>query len=609
LDSKELSPREFLYFPKIEWQGNTPVNLNLASLLGYYLAEGSLIKCKTGKKYQWKNKRGIVCKLNGNDYNLYGVQFTLNLDEQDTLASDIVAKAKILLGDTTDISVKPQFFGKRKWLNVSINYPQFAVDMLRLGGQGSKTKELSSEAWSWNLDAIKEVVSSYALGDGHLEESGQQYVFSISRSLISQISTILFSLGVWNAHLYQDWQGKKITEKRKKNRYHRLYWDFRRYPQVLDKMRDRLRPHVLAIVELVGECVQETDYWDDGFLRCLHEIEHVPAPSYFHDISVDEDESFIANRIVVHNCKAVFERILPAVQNNIQNIVRKREVELNKKRLEEAPPTGKEKKLRERQEEMRKKKEIEKIVKIKDPDKQKQMIDELLKEEEGEPGKPREAPALPPLAAPPMSKPPELTPAPEPPKMKVVKRDEKATEPQTPAPSPAPYQQPSMEDLIHQEEVKLQQKEQKHAPKQVWNGKKWVWLTEDQIENLHRRRKRTSLEKELLGSITATGLNWGDIAPPRKRFGPEKAWDGEKWIVPTDDMKFVVEEGGSGGRILTDPMTYQECSDWVRQHPEAGIVNGNFLNLAIVKATPENTSWEPELSYADQELMKGMRIK
>ena len=74
-------------------------------------------------------------------------------------------------------------------------------------------------------------------------------------------------------------------------------------------------------------------------------------------------------------------------------------------------------------------------------------------------------------------------------------------------------------------------------------------------------------------------------------------------------MKFVVEEGGSSGRILTEPMTSGECSEWIGKHPEAGIVNGNFLNRAIVKATPENSSWEPDLTYSDQELMKGMHIK
>ncbi len=311
------------------------------------------------------------------------------------------------------------------------------------------------------------------------------------------------------------------------------------------------------------------------------------------------------NFVICKHCKAVFERILPAVQNNIQTIVRKREVELNKKRLEEAPKTEKEKKLQKRQEEMRKKKEIEKIVRVKDPEKQKRLIDELLSEE-GEPG---EVSALPPLAAPPKPKAPAPpaapTPLPPAPKKKTVKRDEKATEPLAPKPAPTP-QQPSMDDLIRQEEVKLQRNKQREPRKQVWNGKEWVWLTEDAIEKLHR--KRTSLEKDFL-DLTAANLNWGDIAPPRKRFGPEKIWDGEQWIVPTDDMKFVVEEGGSGGRILTDPMTYQGCSDWLAQHPEAGIVNGNFLNRAIVKATPENSSWEPDLTYSDQELMKGMHIK
>jgi hypothetical protein len=304
------------------------------------------------------------------------------------------------------------------------------------------------------------------------------------------------------------------------------------------------------------------------------------------------------NFVICKHCKAVFERILPAVQNNIQNIVRKREVELNKKRLEEAPVSEKEKKLKKRQEEMRRKKEIEKIVKTKDPEKQKKLIDDLLKEEEegrlGEPGKPEAPPALPPLAGPPAPEKPAPLPAPPPPKKQVVRRDEKATEPTAPVPAPGPRQQPSMDDLIHQEEVKLRQRKQKSPRKQVWNGKEWVWLTEDALEKL-LHKKRTSLEKEFLGSITSA-------------YG-ERIWDGEQWVVPTDDMKFVVEEGGEGGRILTDPMTYDECSRWVRQHPEAGIVNGRFVNIEIVKATPQNTSWEPDLSYFDQELMKGMHIK
>jgi len=64
------------------------------------------------------------------------------------------------------------------------------------------------------------------------------------------------------------------------------------------------------------------------------------------------------------------------------------------------------------------------------------------------------------------------------------------------------------------------------------------------------RRKRTSLERELLGSITAAGLNWDDIAPPRSpsaRSGSaQKRFLTGEVGSPTEDMKFVVEEGGSG---------------------------------------------------------------
>ena len=270
-----LTAHDYLYFPKLEWQGVEEVDHNLASLLGYYLAEGNVIKRGVGRKYQWKRKKGLVHEIEGRDYNIYGVQFTLNVDERRTLASDIEEKAKTLLGQHVDVIIHQTFKGK-KWLTVTVNHPAFAVDMLRLGGQSSKKKLISSEVWNWSLPCIKEVLASYALGDGHFDKVGQQYVYSISRSLISQISTILFAVGVWHGHLYQDWQKNGIQ--RKKNRYHRLYWDYRQYPQVLELMKSRLRSHVLQKVTAIAPSSESLDYWGDGFIRCLHSMDKVPAP-------------------------------------------------------------------------------------------------------------------------------------------------------------------------------------------------------------------------------------------------------------------------------------------------------------------------------------------
>src|SRR5271157_265046 len=64
-----LTKHDYLYFPRFEWAGKEKADQNLASLLGYYLAEGSIIQGTQGK--------------------IYGVCFTLNVNERHTLAHDI----------------------------------------------------------------------------------------------------------------------------------------------------------------------------------------------------------------------------------------------------------------------------------------------------------------------------------------------------------------------------------------------------------------------------------------------------------------------------------------------------------------------------------------
>ena len=142
----------------------------------------------------------------------------------------------------------------------------------------------------------------------------------------------------------------------------------------------------------------------------------------FYDLTVDEDESFIANRVLVHNCPAFLwygaqwnlhrrdgllgqprpklvaptkrldlranyilckhlhtslERVLPSVQHNITNILREREVRKNKNKEEQIPL-----RLKEKQDEMKRKKELEKIHKIKDKDTREEALKVFEKEEE-----------------------------------------------------------------------------------------------------------------------------------------------------------------------------------------------------------------------------------
>jgi hypothetical protein len=82
------------------------------------------------------------------------------------------------------------------------------------------------------------------------------------------------------------------------------------------------------------------------------------------------------NFVICKHIHAVFERILPSVQNNILSILREREVRRKKELTKETPA-----RLKERQDEMKRKKKLEKIRKIKDKKVQKKMLDALEAEE------------------------------------------------------------------------------------------------------------------------------------------------------------------------------------------------------------------------------------
>lgn len=420
----ELAQRECLYFPRVEWKGTTVVDSNFASLLGYYLAEGDLIRhprkpAKNNRKQPSLRGVSIPLMIEGEDWLVTGIRFTLNQNETDTLAADIVEKATKLLGSSVRIEVKPKQYKTRKWLVVTIKSPQLAVDFFRLVGFRSGNKRFSSEVINWAPISLMELISSYALGNGYFND-GDQSVFSTSRDLITQVSTFLFSQGVWNNYTYQ---------RNKKSVSHKLNWDYRQFPLLWNVMKSRMRlddrERTQARIDQKFSYGDNTNFiWEDGYIRALRSLKQIKAPKVFFDLEVEDDHSFIANGIVVHNCpaflyygaqwnlhqrdgllgtprpklvaptqrldlrgnfvickhcKTVLERILPSVQHNIINIIREMEVRKNKEQLkrEETPD-----RLKKRQDEMKKRQEIKKIRKLKNKEIQKKLLDDLRRQDE-----------------------------------------------------------------------------------------------------------------------------------------------------------------------------------------------------------------------------------
>jgi len=178
------------------------------------------------------------------------------------------------------------------------------------------------------------------------------------------------------------------------------------------------------------------------------------------------------NFVICKHVKAVFERILPSVQYNITKVVREREVKRTRERVEkEERPTDREKRLRREQMEMRMRKDINTILKTKDPEERERLVKELVDKEkkrlyrqvETERGKgPGKPPAGPPKPGPTSPRQPPRPPE----KKKVVKRDEPAVSPpKEPATKPAPRQEPALEDLVREEERKLRARKPREKPR------------------------------------------------------------------------------------------------------------------------------------------------
>src|SRR5271154_50236 len=116
-------------------------------------------------------------------------------------------------------------------------------------------------------------------------------------------------------------------------------------------------------------------YW--GAQWNLHQRDGLLGPARPQLQAPKERLDLRGNYVICKHIHAVFERILPSVQHNIVNILRKREVEKNKDKVRQTPE-----RLQKLQDQVRKKRQLEKIRKTKNEKIKEKLMDALRKEEE-----------------------------------------------------------------------------------------------------------------------------------------------------------------------------------------------------------------------------------
>jgi hypothetical protein len=190
-------------------------------------------------------------------------------------------------------------------------------------------------------------------------------------------------------------------------------------------------------------------YW--GAQWNLHQRDGLLGPSRPKLQAPTERLDLRGNYVICKHIHAVFERILPSVQHNIVNILRKREVEKNKDKMRQTPE-----RLQKLQDQVKKKQQLEKIRKTKNDKIKQKLLDALHKEEEARMVHEKDLDNQVPEAG-------------------SVKRDEPATqvhehEEEAPAPEPIPQPVPENQeeadiaDLTDDEEKKIEELHKQNKP-------------------------------------------------------------------------------------------------------------------------------------------------
>jgi hypothetical protein len=269
---KDLRPHEWFLSPWLTSKFNDiDVDPDFARLVGYYIAEGCVVH---------KNK-GTTIRL------------TFNINEIDTLGQDVMDICK-KLGYVASIFKS----NHGNWFDIRINDREFKKYCVLNVGCGSKNKKLSQNIMNWNINCIRQLFVGAVLGDGWIDPKKGIKYFSISFDLISQFSTMLNKIGI--RHTISIFQSNKNEVE--KNIVYQLViprgvdattiqnWLF---PFLRDK--DKFKLSTNNIKALIHNR-------EEGCLKSLRTHEKIDYDGLVYDITVEEDESFIAHGIAVHNC-------------------------------------------------------------------------------------------------------------------------------------------------------------------------------------------------------------------------------------------------------------------------------------------------------------------
>lgn len=270
----KLRDQEWFLSPWLA-HGTDAADVDFARLVGYYAAEGCI-----------PNERG------------HAVRLTFNLNETDTLVADVLricAKLGYLASAKKANPCKNR--PVTNWVNVTIRDAGFRAFVITNVGQGSKDKRLSSALMSWNTEALWNLYLGATLGDGWIDPKGRVTYMSSSVSLAQQFYCILGKLQVQRSiRVHQNYGPNGEV----------LYGVGTVRGASTERVMRRLRPYLRDkdLFTASDKEVRRLEYArNEGELRGLRKCAPSDYAGTVYDLTVEDDHSYVACGIAVHNCQ------------------------------------------------------------------------------------------------------------------------------------------------------------------------------------------------------------------------------------------------------------------------------------------------------------------
>jgi Fe-S cluster assembly protein SufB len=259
----ELREGDFLVYPKIKpLPAQEQPSKEQLRLLGYYLAEGSAYLHKI--------------------LNVHVVSFSFGLQER-----SLVGEVKQLIHDLTGKRAMEIQSPRKHGTEVRIYSKELHDFVIEHAGKGAASKQLSAVVMAQPDELLRELVETYAAGDGNIAFRGRsemRRLITASESLARQLQEILGRLGIYASIQFRQGRddmllGRHITRGDQ-------WWVVYTYNKHMGEVR---------------ACA-------DYFLVPIKETRREPYTGMVFNLDVEAPNSYLVRGFAVHNCTAPIYR-------------------------------------------------------------------------------------------------------------------------------------------------------------------------------------------------------------------------------------------------------------------------------------------------------------